>query len=93
VRADIWRRNAVTRLHDNLLPSNRRIDALGIDIAHLDAKVEALIASFAQAVDRLDEILGVGRRAAQELIAEIGDTMTVVPTAAHLASWANSPHR
>jgi transposase len=66
----------------------RRIDALGVDIAHLDAKVEELIAPFAAAVDRLDEIPGVGRRAAEELIAEIGETMTVFPTAAHLASWA-----
>jgi transposase len=66
----------------------RRIDALDIDIAHLDAKVEELIAAFAPAVDRLDEIPGVGRRAAEELIAEIGVTMTVFPTAAHLASWA-----
>jgi transposase len=66
----------------------RRVGALGIDIAHLDAKVDELIAPFAPAVDRLDEIPGVGRRAAEELIAEIGDTMTVFPTAAHLASWA-----
>jgi transposase len=66
----------------------RRIDALDIDIAHLDAKVEELIAPFTPAVDRLDEIPGVGRRAAQELIAEIGDTMTGFPTAAHLVSWA-----
>src|SRR3954471_24052775 len=31
---------------------------------------------------------GIGRRSAQELIAEIGVTMTVFPTAAHLVSWA-----
>jgi transposase len=66
----------------------RRIDALGIDLAQLDAKVEELIAPLAPAVDRLDEIPGVGRRAAEELLAEIGPTMTVFPTAAHLASWA-----
>lgn len=33
-------------------------------------------------------IPGVGQRSAQDLIAEIGVTMTVLPTAAHLVSWA-----
>ena len=66
----------------------RRIDDLSGDIASLDARVEELIAPFAHAVDRLDEIPGVGRRAAQEIIAETGVDMTVFPTAAHLASWA-----
>jgi transposase len=36
----------------------------------------------------VQEIPGVGRRSAQELVAEIGVTMTVFPTAAHLVSWA-----
>jgi transposase len=66
----------------------RRIDALTADIAALDARIDALIAPFAAAVDKLDEIPGIGRRSAQELIAEIGVTMTLFPTAAHLVSWA-----
>ena len=37
---------------------------------------------------QLDEITGVGRTGAQELIAEIGVDMTRFPTAAHLVSWA-----
>jgi transposase len=40
------------------------------------------------AVDRLDEITGVGRHAAQVIIAEVGLSMTVFPTAGHLVSWA-----
>ena len=40
------------------------------------------------AIDRLDEIPGIGRRAAQIIIAEIGLDMTRFPTAAHLTSWA-----
>jgi transposase len=66
----------------------RRIDALAADIVELDAKIEELIAPFAQAVAKLDEIPGIGLRSAQELIAEIGVTMAAFPTAAHLVSWA-----
>jgi transposase len=39
-------------------------------------------------LERLDSIPGVGRRAAEVLIAEIGLETTPFPTAAHLASWA-----
>ena len=65
-------------------------------IAELDERVDALIAEhtseagvpFARARDRLDTIPGVGQRAAEGIIAEIGADMTRFPTAAHLASWA-----
>ena len=40
------------------------------------------------AVERLDEITGVGQRAAQTIIAEIGLDMTRFPTPEHLVSWA-----
>jgi len=40
------------------------------------------------AVERLDEITGVGERAAQTIIAEIGLDMTRFPTPQHLVSWA-----
>lgn len=66
----------------------RRIDALAADIAQLDNRIEEMIAPFAAAAAKLDEITGIGIRAAQEIIAEIGVDMTVFPTAAHLASWA-----
>jgi transposase len=39
-------------------------------------------------VDRLDEIPGIGPKAAQVIIAEIGLDMSRFPTAAHLVSWA-----
>jgi transposase len=65
-----------------------RVDMLDADIAELDRKLEELIAPFAQAAERLDEITGVGRIAAQVIIAEIGTDMGRFPTARHLASWA-----
>jgi len=40
------------------------------------------------AVDRLDEITGIGRNAAQQIIAEIGLDMTRFRTPGHLVSWA-----
>ena len=40
------------------------------------------------AVERLDEITGVGERAAQTILAEVGLDMTRFPTPAHLVSWA-----
>ncbi len=43
---------------------------------------------YLSAVDRLDEITGVGRHAAEVIIAEVGLSMTVFPTCGHLVSWA-----
>jgi transposase len=65
-----------------------RIDQASADIAELDRKIEAEIAPFAAAADRLDEVTGVGRVAAQVIIAEIGIDMSRFPTAGHLVSWA-----
>ena len=45
-------------------------------------------APFERARDHLDNITGVGKRAAETIIAEIGADMSRFPTAGHLASWA-----
>ncbi len=65
-----------------------RIDQASADIADLDTQIEEVIAPFAQAVTRLDDIPGVGATAAHVIIAEIGTDMTRFPTPRHLASWA-----
>jgi len=65
-----------------------RVDGINADIAELDAKIEEMIAPFASAVERLDEIPGIGPVAAAVIIAEIGIDMSRFPTAQHLASWA-----
>ena len=57
-------------------------------IAELDQRVEAVMAPFERARDHLDTITGVGKRAAETIIAEIGTDMSRFPSAGHLASWA-----
>ncbi|WP_435863414.1 transposase [Streptomyces mirabilis] len=39
-------------------------------------------------VERLDEIPGIGRTAAEVIVAELGSDMRVFPTSGHLVSWA-----
>ena len=72
------------------------IDHLEAAMARLDSRVDALFAAhtneagvpFDRARDHLDTIPGVGKRAAESILAEIGVDMTPFPTAGHLASWA-----
>ena len=65
-----------------------RVDAITVDIAALDARIEEMIAPFAEAVARLDEIPGIALVAASAILAEIGLDMTRFPTSGHLVSWA-----
>jgi len=66
------------------------VEQIETTIARLDAEVDKVIAPFAVARDLLDTITGVGKRAAECIIAEIGVEMGHFPTAGHLASWAGS---
>ena len=59
-------------------------------IGTLDEEIDRVTGPFAEARDRLDTITGVGKRAAESIVAEIGVDMGVFPTASHLASWAGS---
>ena len=65
-----------------------RIDALSTQIEELTGRIDEAIAPFAHQVAQLDEIPGIGKTGAQELIAEIGTDMARFPTAGHLVSWA-----
>jgi transposase len=64
------------------------IDYLDETIATLSERIEQVIAPFSRQRELLETIPGVGRTAAQVLIAEVGIDMSVFPTSAHLASWA-----
>lgn len=64
------------------------IDHLTEMITRLDSQIERATDPFDQQLARLTTIPGIGERAAQVIISEIGVDMSRFPTAAHLASWA-----
>jgi transposase len=64
------------------------IDFLDAAIADRDARIAASERPFADAVERLDGIPGVGRRVAELALAEVGASVDRFPTAQHLAAWA-----
>jgi transposase len=66
----------------------RQVEQLEGLIAEYAARIEAVTAPFAEATARLESIPGLGRRAAEVIVAEIGTDMAAFPTAGHLASWA-----
>jgi transposase len=66
----------------------RHLDFLREEIGRLDQEVADRLRPFEEALQRLDEVPGIGRRSAEEVVAEIGPDMRPFPTAAHLASWA-----
>jgi transposase len=64
------------------------IDALDEGIARVSGEIAERMRPFAEALERLDTIPGIGQRMAEILVAEIGIDMSRFPSAAHLASWA-----
>jgi transposase len=64
------------------------IDHLTSMIARLDIRIDEASLPFARQIELLATIPGIGERAAQVIISEIGVDMSRFPTAAHLASWA-----
>jgi transposase len=65
-----------------------RVDAINTDITAIEDRIGEQITPFVSAVDRLDEIPGIGPTAAAVILAETGTDMTHFPTAGHLVSWA-----
>jgi transposase len=66
----------------------RQIDGVDDTIAPFDAQIQAICGPFEEAVSLLDTILGVARRTAAMIVAEIGTDRTCFPRADHLAARA-----
>ena len=64
------------------------VEALEADIDVLSQRIAELVEPWTGQLMILDSITGVGRRAAEVILAEIGPDMSQFPTAGHLASWA-----
>jgi transposase len=65
-----------------------QVEFLEGHIARLSARItEVLPAPFAEAIARLETIPGIDRRAAQNIVAEIGCDLKPFKSAGHLASW------
>ena len=66
----------------------KTIEQLEETIAAFDARIEAALEPFRDALERLKEVPGLSETSAQILLAEIGIDMRQFPTAGHLLSWA-----
>ncbi|BAF60884.1 transposase and inactivated derivatives [Pelotomaculum thermopropionicum SI] len=66
----------------------RHIDFLTDEIKKLDEEVKKRMLPFEEDLGLLDTIPGVGRRTAEQILAETGTNMDQFPSAAHLCSWA-----
>jgi transposase len=66
----------------------KTIEQLEETIAAFDARIEAALEPFRDAVERLKAVPGLSETSAQILIAEIGTDMGQFATAGHLLSWA-----
>lgn len=64
------------------------IDFLDRKLIELDREVEERMRPFEAALSRIDEIRGIARQTAQEMLAELGTDMSQFPTDKHIASWA-----
>ena len=64
------------------------IEVMEKQIEAINVEVEQRMRPFQAAIDLIDQIPGIARHGAEQIIAEIGIDMSRFPTAAHFASWA-----
>ena len=64
------------------------LDALDERLAQVDAEIAARLQPAEDDLARLDAVPGLGRHAAEVIVAELGTDLGRFPSAAHLASWA-----
>ncbi len=64
------------------------IEVIERQLEEIDKEVEERMRPFEAALDLIDEIPGIARHGAEQILAEIGIDMGRFPTANHFASWA-----
>jgi transposase len=65
-----------------------QLDQLAALVAVCDARILEVAKPFEAHIQRLQTIVGVGRRSAEVMVSEIGVDMSRFSTSGHLASWA-----
>jgi transposase len=66
----------------------RHAEFLERQVEELSQEIEERMRPFQVAVERIDEIRGLGRRSAEAILAEIGIDMSRFASAKHIVSWA-----
>jgi transposase len=64
-----------------------QVDFLAARIAECDQRIEVLCRPLAEKIERLKQMAGVGQRAAEQLISELGVDMGQFPSHRYAASW------
>lgn len=64
------------------------IDDMTRRIKDLDDIIDGEMKGYEDAIKKIDELPGIGKRSAEVIIAEIGVDMSRFPTAAHISSWS-----
>jgi transposase len=65
-----------------------QLDQMAALVARCDARITEVARPLASHIERLQTIIGVGRRSAEVIVSEIGIDMSRFASSAHLASWA-----
>jgi len=66
----------------------KTIEQIEATMTEFDARIEAVVGPFGEAMQRLTEIPGISQTVAEIIVAEIGTDMNPFPSADHLISWA-----
>lgn len=66
----------------------KHIDELTERISDMDKIIDEYMKEYEKNKKKLDKIPGIGKRASEIILAEIGQDMSRFPTAGHICSWA-----